>query len=63
MAYRSYHNQCDRCRCPLDAGEGRLCETCIAELEEEEEQGKEIYGMPERIPDWRYRTQRRAKVR
>ena len=36
MKIRSrYHNTCDCCGCALDAGEGRYCDECREELEQE----------------------------
>lgn len=34
--YRRHQNACERCGCPLDAGEGRYCEECLEKIREEE---------------------------
>lgn len=33
---RGWQNTCERCGCPLDAGEGRYCIECLDEMREEE---------------------------
>lgn len=41
MRYRGGHNyECERCHCPMDAGEGRLCTECKEELKEIEAYAK-----------------------
>ena len=34
--YGRHQNVCERCGCPLDAGEGRHCTECREEIREEE---------------------------
>ncbi len=42
MRKRRYnHNVCERCRCILDAGEGRYCDECRKEMEQEEALARE----------------------
>lgn len=38
----AYNNECERCRCPLDAGEGRYCEDCLEQMELEEQIAEEF---------------------
>lgn len=42
--------QCYRCGCSLDPHEGRYCEECLKELEEESRQRKAVFGQPARVP-------------
>lgn len=34
--------ECECCGCPLDPGEGRLCDDCTSEMDSEQQRKKEL---------------------